>query len=165
MSPEGIFLSLGRIAAFFFYEVKLSSRNINRQSLSVYSQSQSKLGLILSSRDLGTRLNRVVYFIHHYTTVIPPMVFNYISLIFLPCQQTVRFSQKNRIIWYNSYTNSFMKLIKCLTRRFVLSFCHIVVSLPCFLLSILLQFSSFLVSIQVIPGETSVTLKKSTLPK
>ena len=65
----------------------------------------------------------------------------------------------------NNYTNSFMKLIKCLTRRFVLSFCHIVVSLPCFLLSVLLQFSSFLVSIQVIPGETSVTLKKSTLPK
>ena len=83
---------------------------------------------------------------------------------FLPCQQTVRFSQ-NRIIWYNSYTNSFMKLIKCLTRRFVLSFCHIVESRSCFLLSILLQFSSFLVSIQVIPGETSVTLKKSTLPK
>ena len=149
---------------FFFYEVKLSSRNINRQSLSVYSQSQSKLGLILSSRDLGTRLNRVVYFIHHYTTVIPPMVFNYISLISCPANKLYDF-QQNRIIWYNSYTNSFMKLIKCLTRRFVLSFCHIVVSLPCFLLSVLLQFSSFLVSIQVIPGETSVTLKKSTLPK
>ena len=58
-----------------------------------------------------------------------------------------------------------MKLIKCLTRRFVLPFCHIVVSLPCFLLRTVLQFPSFLVSIQVIPGETSVTLEKSTLPK